>query len=67
MTVFKGLSGGSQAVIYYYCDENGNRVADSSPKDELETVGIFGSHLGITENSLRREHGLDIRVRYAGR
>ena len=35
------------------------------PKEEMATVGLKREHAEITENQLRREHGVDQRSRYS--
>lgn len=48
---------------YFYRDTDGKLYETQARILELETVGIIGNEK-YTENKLRKEHGLNIRVKY---
>ena len=48
---------------YKYRSPNGQLKIKNTSKEELETVGIFGK-AKRTENALRKEHGLNKRIKY---
>ena len=48
---------------YKYRNPYGQLIIKNTSKEELETVGIFGK-AKRTENALRKEHGLNKRIKY---
>lgn len=60
----KGSAKGEQSTSNYsFTDENGRLQSVTEKTEELETVGIKGNQ-EITENKIRKEHGLGERVAY---
>lgn len=60
----KGSAKGEQNTSNYsFTDENGRLQSVTEKTEELETVGIKGNQ-EITENKIRKEHGLGERVAY---
>ena len=48
-----------------YVDEQGNRKIQKIPKEEAATVGLnYNTSSSITENDIRKEHGLPLRGTY---
>ena len=46
-------------------DEQGNRRIQKIPKEEAATVGLnYNTSSNITENDIRKEHGLSLRGAY---
>lgn len=48
---------------YFYKDEEGQMWKTKARVEELETTGIAGDS-DYTENKLRKEHGLNERIKY---
>lgn len=53
----------STKATHTYKDAAGNTVTQTVPQEELETVGVSGTHK-YNENKLRKEQGLDERGAY---
>jgi hypothetical protein len=53
----------STTATHTYKDAAGNTVTQTRPKEELETVGVQGTHK-YNENKLRKEQGLNERGAY---
>ena len=66
---YRSMSGSAINYANYgfivYVDEQGNRKIQKIPKEEAATVGLnYNTSSSITENDIRKEHGLPLRGTY---
>ena len=61
----EGVSSKEEEVLYFVKDWRGKLIQRQAPKEEIVTTGIQKREsYKYTENQIRREHGLPVRVSY---